>query len=52
MSAVLGIVIRAIEEHLIARAGYTRTQAQTGAVTLIHRHIPVPGPSGSLWLCK
>ena len=35
MSAVLGIVIRTIETHLVARAGYTRTRAQTGAVTLI-----------------
>ena len=37
MSAVLGIVIRAIEAHLVVRAGYTRTRAQTGAVTLIQR---------------
>jgi hypothetical protein len=37
MNAVLGIVIRAIEGHLVARAGYTRTRAQTGAVMLIQR---------------
>ena len=37
MSAVLGIVIRAIEGHLVARAGYTRAHGQTGAVTLIQR---------------
>jgi hypothetical protein len=37
MSAVLGIVVRAIEAHLVARAGYTRVRAQTGAVTLIQR---------------
>jgi hypothetical protein len=37
MSAVLGIVIRAVEARLVARAGYTRARAQTGAVTLIQR---------------
>jgi len=37
MSAVLRIVVRAITAHLLAKAGYTRAQAQTGAVTLIQR---------------
>lgn len=37
LSAVLGIVIRAIEAYLIARAGYTGARARTGAVTLIQR---------------
>ncbi len=37
MSATLGIVIRAISAHLINKAGCTRAQAQTGAVTLIQR---------------
>jgi hypothetical protein len=37
LSAVLGIVIRAIEARLVARAGYTCACAQTGAVTLIQR---------------
>jgi len=37
MSRVLGIVYRAIETHLIQRAGCTRATAKTGAVTLIQR---------------
>jgi hypothetical protein len=37
LGRVLGIVYRAIEMHLIHRAGLTRTKAQTGAVTLIQR---------------
>jgi hypothetical protein len=37
MSGVLGIVIRAVEGHVVARGGYTRMRAQTGAVTLIQR---------------
>jgi len=32
---VLGIVYRAIETHLIHKAGLTRAAAHTGAVTLI-----------------
>jgi len=35
MTAVLGIVYRAIATHLIHKAGYTRKGAHTGAVTLI-----------------
>jgi len=37
MGSVLCIVIRAISAHLIGKAGFTRAQAQTGAVTLIQR---------------
>ncbi len=37
MSQVLGIVYRAIATHLTHKAGYTKTTAQTGAVTLIQR---------------
>jgi len=37
MSKVLGIVYRAIATHLTKKAGYTKTRAQTGAVTLIQR---------------
>lgn len=37
MSAVLGIVIRAITAFLIASVGCTAKQAKTGAVTLIQR---------------
>jgi hypothetical protein len=37
MNAVLGIVIRAIQGNVVARAGYIRMRAQTGAVTLIQR---------------
>jgi hypothetical protein len=37
LSGALGIVIRAIGTHLINKAGFTRAQAQTGAVTFIQR---------------
>ena len=37
MSKVLAIVYRAIETHLIHKAGLTRSKASTGAVTLIQR---------------
>lgn len=37
MGRVLGIVYRTIATHLIHKAGYTKTTAQTGAVTLIQR---------------
>jgi len=37
MGAALRIVYRTIESHLIKKAGYTRTTARTGAVTLIQR---------------
>ena len=37
MGKVLAIVYRAIATHLIRKAGYTTTTAQTGAVTLIQR---------------
>ena len=35
MGKVLGIVYRVIATHLIQKAGYTKTTAQAGAVTLI-----------------
>jgi len=35
MGKVLGIVYRAIATHLTRKAGYTKTTAQAGAVTLI-----------------
>ena len=35
MGKVLGIVYRAIATHLTRKAGYTKTTAHTGAVTLI-----------------
>jgi hypothetical protein len=35
MGKVLGIVYRAIATHLIRKAGYTKTTAQAGAITLI-----------------
>jgi hypothetical protein len=35
MGRVLGIVYRAIATHLTRKAGYTKTTAKTGAVTLI-----------------
>ena len=35
MGKVLGIVYRTIATHLIRKAGYTKTTAQAGAVTLI-----------------
>jgi len=37
MGKVLGIAYRAIATHLINKAGLTRSQASTGAVTLIQR---------------
>jgi hypothetical protein len=37
MGQVLGIVYRCIATHLIKKAGFTKTQAQTGAVTHIQR---------------
>jgi len=37
MGKVLGIVYRTIATHLIKKAGYTKTTAHTGAVTLIQR---------------
>ncbi len=37
MGKVLGIIYRTIATHLIRKAGYTKTTAQTGAVTLIQR---------------
>jgi hypothetical protein len=37
LTAVLGIVYRAIAAHLIRRAGLKQSAAQTGAVTLIQR---------------
>jgi hypothetical protein len=35
MGKVLGIVYRTIATHLTRKAGYTKTTARTGAVTLI-----------------
>ena len=37
MGKVLGIVNRVLSTHLIHKAGFIRTEAQTGAVTLIQR---------------
>ena len=37
LTAVLGIVYRAIAAHLIRKAGLTQATAQSGAVTLIQR---------------
>ena len=37
MGQVLGIIYRTIATHLTHKAGYTKTTAQTGAVTLIQR---------------
>ena len=37
MGKVLGIVQRVLSTHLIRKAGFTRTTAQTGSVTLIQR---------------
>ena len=37
MGQVLGIVYRTLSTHLIKKAGFTKTAAQTGAVTLIQR---------------
>ena len=37
MGKVLGIVNRVLSTHLIHKAGFTKTSAQTGAVTLVQR---------------
>ena len=37
MGKVLGIVYRAIATHLTHKAGYTKSTAHTGAVTLVQR---------------
>ena len=37
MGKVLGIVTRAISTHLIKKAGYNKSTAKTGSVTLIQR---------------
>jgi hypothetical protein len=37
MGQVLGIVYRCIGMHLIKKAGFSRKEAHTGAVTLIQR---------------
>ena len=37
MGKALGIVYRTIATHLTHKAGYTKTTAHTGAVTLIQR---------------
>ena len=37
MGKVLGIVDRTIATHLTRKAGYAKTMAQTGAVTVIQR---------------
>ena len=37
MGKVLGIVYRTIATHLTSKAGYTKSTAYTGAVTLIQR---------------
>ena len=37
MGKVLSIVYRTLATHLIKKAGYTKTTARTGAVTLIQR---------------
>ena len=37
MGKVLGIVYRMIASHLLKKAGYRTSQAQTGVVTLIQR---------------
>ncbi len=37
MTAALGIVYRTIATHLVHKAGFTKSYAQTGAVTLIQR---------------
>ena len=46
ISSVLGIVYRAIANHLIHQAGCTADTAQTGAVTLIDRAHPCARPFG------
>ena len=48
ISSVLGIVYRAISNHLIHEAGCTADTAQTGAVTLIDRAHPCARPFGRL----
>ena len=37
MGKALGIVYRALSTHITKKAGYTKTTAHTGAVTLIQR---------------
>ena len=37
LSPVLQVITRALSTFVIKRAGFTRTQAQTGTVTLIQR---------------
>jgi hypothetical protein len=37
MGRVLGIIYRVLSTHLIRKAGYTASKADTGAVTLIQR---------------
>jgi len=37
LTAALGIVYRTIATHLVRKAGFTKSYAQTGAVTLIQR---------------
>ena len=63
LTAVLGIVYRAIAAHLIRKAGLTQSTAQSGAVTLIQRFgsalnlnirfhmllVPGGGRWGGLW---
>ena len=39
MNKTLGIIYRAIATHLTRKAGYTKTTAQTGAVTLVQRFV-------------
>jgi ribosomal protein S27E len=46
MSQVLGIVTRAISNHLIKAAGFNQATAQTGAVTLIDGAHPCAPPFG------
>ena len=36
-SKIMGIIYHALATHLIRKAGYTKTEAHTGAVTLIQR---------------
>ena len=37
LTQVRGIVYRAISRHIVRRAGFSRSSAETGAVTLIQR---------------
>ena len=46
MGQVMGIVYRAISSHLIKAAGYHKSTAQTGAVTLIDGAPPCAPPFG------